>query len=280
MSYSVKFSPIYGMYNGTTYEFNWPNELSERNQLLIQNIVYDYNKLAFNIEKSTDEAVDYSQNVYFLLFEEGATLFCIREILSENGVAGAALMGMFIRREYLSTSWLMMNVLINFCREYDFQIDSLEGEVYENELEDLYDNTCEKMNCSFALDNSKPYSFSIAVINPRINGVKFFPLERTIDSRLLDSDIFKLKSLDNAFGSRYVNKRNVNGVFEDECLIKRNTNSGGMSFREILLGRKREFPQWVVQRRNQGVICEKELKIDRSKKLVRFQDLIDMINGM
>lgn len=82
--------------------------------------------------------------MYFLLFEEGATLFCIREILSENGVAGAALMGMFIRREYLSTSWLMMNVLINFCREYDFQIDSLEGEVYENELEDLYDNTCEK----------------------------------------------------------------------------------------------------------------------------------------
>lgn len=52
MSYSVKFSPIYGMYNGTTYEFNWPNELSERNQLLIQNIVYDYNKLAFNIEKA------------------------------------------------------------------------------------------------------------------------------------------------------------------------------------------------------------------------------------
>lgn len=36
-------------------------------------------------------------------------------------------MGMFIRREYLSTSWLMMNVLINFAENMIFRLIHLKA---------------------------------------------------------------------------------------------------------------------------------------------------------
>lgn len=204
MSYAVKYKSIFASYGEVEYNYHWPEELSEASRQCIQKILYDYNKLAFELEKADEESVEYSKNIYLFHFEEGSVLFCLQGY-DGTPCSYASVAGMFIDREYLSTAWLMLDKLISFILVYDFSKDSLNGLVYENELDFITENIETNQDYSYIWTGvEEPFSFAIALLNPKLEEVKYFPFELSLDKILDGLDYFKVKNLEKVLATKSV----------------------------------------------------------------------------
>ena len=283
MSYSIKYSSVTALYGDVDYDYHWPSELADESRQCIKRILFDYNKLAFELEKDNSRVGDYSNNIYFFNFEEGSVLFCLRE---NDGIAcmHASAMGMYIKREYLSTAWLMLDKLISFVRTYDFEVDSLNGLVFEHELDYIHNEITNKLDCSYIWNyDETPYSFAVAMLNPNIDGVRYYPTEMTLDKVINGLDYFKIKSLENIFSSSHLYNKSIFCGGSNEYCIERYYDEHSRRGLADFFSRRNsdsQYSLWAMRKTSDGKNQVVNLKCLDKEKMVRFCKILDVMKSM
>lgn len=273
MSYSIRYTNILATAKNGSYMFSWPDELSESSRLYIENIIYNQNKIAVNINNENLRKQALEDNIYFLIFEEGAVVFCLRAYQDANNCE-TVLMGMYISKKYITTAWLMLNKVITFVKNYDFAIDSLAGEVYESDLDYVITKAERKMDSSIIKIDNSPYSFAIGLFDPKITNVEFYPC-KYINSIAVNADCFTDETL-----SRVVESDCEFDEYLDEeyqkFLIERHNSQEKHSIRDIFK-RKESHSLWDLRKTNIYGDDVKELDFLEDKKIIPFSRIREAI---
>ncbi len=159
----------------------WPEELPEGSKKCIEKILFGHNKNILKYGLTGGQESLYNDNSFLLIFEEGGVIFNLR--VDEDNTLCASVEGMFIPWMYMPTAWLMINKLMAYVRTNTFDEYYEMKCLYEKEL----DEYLEEHNVEYSLPfdrahNDIPFSFAVALGDPDIPGVRFFPCGSAVGS--------------------------------------------------------------------------------------------------
>ncbi len=274
MSYSIMYSRMSAFFLDEEYSFFWPEKVSESSRTLLKNILYSYNRKYLRMEKCGLDQRQLPGGVYFFLLEEGAVLFKVGGYESDT-CYGAALIGLFFEREYVTTAWLMIDKLVRLITVGDLDLLG-EDKASEKEIDELFQGK----NCRDFLINpngeEQLYSFAIAPMDPCRNGVRYF------------SNFNGKAEMDRAAGHRKNNTFesvfSLKSIFRDQLLedkyenvyLERTEKEKTGFFKLSSFGRT-----WGIRSSDDcDKVCFKELECIEDGKAISFSALVDEVDSI
>lgn len=279
MSYSIRCSNFFSIEKDDGYDIIWPNDLSETNRIYLENILFDQNKKNTFLFNRESLATSVNDNCFFLILDDGGVLFHLKNAC--HGDLCTNIEGLFIPKMYLSTAWIMIDKLAVYVLNGEFD-ELFESEVlYENDLDEFIEKTGHAYQLPFDISHYEvPFSFAIALVNPRIPTVEFYPCKSLADMMNISQDKRKKDDLDHDVYESDDHSITALGNTQDFVIERFHPKKGLV--RNILGSASGSYTNWSMRYTGPYPMANRVemIKFLNSGKPVRFNRITELMNNM